>query len=249
MNYYNQNEYEQNLDQNLYQIKEEVVKDEIDVNIRLGFIRKVYGILTFQLLITSFFTLWCMYSESLQKFLINQVNIFYLIIFIEVVICIVMICFRGITRSVPINYILLLIFTCAESYIVGYICAFSEPKIVFMAACMTFAIVVFLTIYAMTTKTDISTQGSLIFLLLAVSFCLIIFNIFLRYKILWVIISSISVFIFGIYIVYDTQLILGNKTEMLKEDDYILASFLIYTDIISLFLHILSLLNIISSSN
>ena len=50
MNYYNQNEYKQNLEQNLYQIKEETVKDEIDANIRLGFIRKVYGILTFQLL-------------------------------------------------------------------------------------------------------------------------------------------------------------------------------------------------------
>ena len=248
MNYYNQNEYEQNLDQNLYQIKEETVKDEIDVNIRLGFIRKVYGILTFQLLITSFFTLCCMSSESIQKFLINQTGLFYLVIFVEIILCFIIIFVRGITRSVPLNYFLLLIFTLAESYIVGFICSLSNPKIVFMAACMTFAIVVFLTIYAMTTKTDITTQGSILFLLLAVSLCLIVFNIFLRFKFLYVIICCISVFIFGIYIIYDTQLILGKKNEILKVDDYILGSFLIYTDIISLFLNILSLLNIVSSN-
>ena len=33
--------------------KEDEIKTEINVNIRLGFIRKVYGILTFQLLFTS----------------------------------------------------------------------------------------------------------------------------------------------------------------------------------------------------
>ena len=129
MNYYNQNEYEQNLDQNLYQIKEETVKDEIDVNIRLGFIRKVYGILTFQLLITSFFTLCCMSSESIQKFLINQTGLFYLVIFVEIILCFIIIFVRGITRSVPLNYFLLLIFTLAESYIVGFICSFSNPKL------------------------------------------------------------------------------------------------------------------------
>ena len=115
-----------------------------------------------------------MSSESLQKFLINQRGLFYLVIFVEIILCFIIICVRGITRSVPLNYFLLLIFTLAESYIVGFICSFSNPKIVFMAACMTFAIVVFLTIYAMTTKTDITTQGSILFLLLAVS----LFNIF-----------------------------------------------------------------------
>ena len=159
-----------------------------------------------------------------------------------------MICCKGITRSVPLNYILLFIFTFAESYIVGFICAFTNPKIVFMAACMTFIIVVFLTIYAITTKNDITMSGSMIFLLSATFLCLIIFNFFFRFKFLHVIICCLGVFIFGIYIVYDTQLILGNKTEMLQVDDYILGSYLLYTDIISLFLNLLSLLNMFSSN-
>ena len=246
MEYSNPNDY--NLNQNLYGEKEEEIKNEIEVNIRLGFVRKVYGILTFQLLFTSFFSLWCMSSDSLKKFLLENRGLFYLIFFLEIALSFTIICCKGITRSVPINYILLMIFTFAESYIVGFICAFTDPKIVFMAACMTFVIVVSLTIYAITTKIDITMKGSVIFLLSASLLCLIFFNIFFRFKLLHVIICCFGVFLFGIYIVYDTQLILGNKREIIQVDDYILGSYLIYTDIIGLFLYLLSLLNTISSN-
>lgn len=241
MEYSNQNPYMENYNQ--YQEKEEEIKTEINTTIRLGFIRKVYGILTCQLLFTSLFCLCCMYSESLKLFLISNRGIYYLIVFLELVIMIVMICCRGITRSVPINYILLGLFTIAESYIVGFICSLTSPKIVFMAACMTCIMVIFLTIYAITSKTDITTKGSIVFLLSAALFCLVIFNFFFRMKILHVIICCLGVIIVGFYIIYDSQLIIGNKREMLQIDDYILGSFLIYTDIISLFLYLLSLFN------
>ena len=242
--YSNQNEYEQNMNQDLYhQEKEEEIKAEIDVNIRLGFIRKVYGILTFQLLFTSIFCLCCITSESLKKFLISNVPLFDILLILEIIVSFTIICCKGISRKVPLNYILLFIFTFAESYIVGFICAFTNPKVVFMAATMTFIIVIFLTIYAITTKTDISMQGSLMFIFSAGLLCLVIFNFFFRFKLLHVIICCGCVVIFGFYIVYDTQLIIGNKSEMIQVDDYILASYMIYTDIIGLFLQLLSLFN------
>ena len=243
MNYTNQNEYEQNYNQEIYQVKQEDVKEEIEVNIRLGFIRKVYGILTVQLLLTTLFSLWCMFSDSLKIFLITHRLLYFLAIIFELVIMIVMMCCRGVTRSFPINYILLATFTVLESYIVGLICAFSNPKVVFMAACMTLIITFLLTIYAITTKTDITTKGSILFLISGVLFCLVIFNFFFRMKILHVIICCIGVLIAGFYIVYDTQLIVGNKRELLEIDDYILGSFFLYIDIINLFLYLLSLFN------
>ena len=109
MNYSNQNEY-YNYNEEIYQEKQDDVKEEIEVNIRLGFIRKVYGILTVQLLFTSLFTLWCMMSDSLKIFMLQNRYLYYLVIFLELFIIIVMICFRGVSRSVPINYILLGIF-------------------------------------------------------------------------------------------------------------------------------------------
>jgi FtsH-binding integral membrane protein len=43
----------------------------------------------------------------------------------------------------------------------------------------------------------------------------------------------------GIYIIYDTQLIVGEKSEKFSIDDYIFASVCLYVDIIRMFLYIL----------
>jgi len=46
---------------------------------------------------------------------------------------------------------------------------------------------------------------------------------------------------FSAYIIYDTQLILGNRAREFSIDDYILAAMNLYLDIINLFLEILRL--------
>jgi FtsH-binding integral membrane protein len=48
--------------------------------------------------------------------------------------------------------------------------------------------------------------------------------------------------IYSVYILIDTQLILGGKNKELTMDDYILGSVILYTDIISLFIKILQIL-------
>ena len=247
----NQNQYQDNYllneaDYNSNQMQQEKleeIKEEITLNIRLGFIRKVYGIISIQLFITSIVTLICMYSTSVKIFLIEHIGLFWLNFILYVFLSIIITCVRGISRRVPHNYIILLIFTLSQSYIVGFICAFTKPKIVFMAATMTFIMVVFLTLYAITTKSDITMMGSLFFIFGSAFLGLAMFNFFFRFELLHVIISCIGVGLFGLYIVYDTQLIIGNKSEILKVDDYILGAFLIYTDIISIFLQILQILN------
>lgn len=52
----------------------------------------------------------------------------------------------------------------------------------------------------------------------------------------------IGVMLFGIYLIIDTQMILGGKTIELSIDDYALAAMLLYIDIIQIFLYILQLL-------
>ena len=54
---------------------------------------------------------------------------------------------------------------------------------------------------------------------------------------------GIGVLIYSIYLVIDTQLIMGGKRYELEIDDYILAAFILYTDIIMIFLYILRLLS------
>jgi len=47
--------------------------------------------------------------------------------------------------------------------------------------------------------------------------------------------------LFGIYLIYDTQLILGGKYDQLDLEDYILGALLLYSDIIGLFIQLLQL--------
>ena len=234
--------------ENTYSSKEEEIRIEINTTIRLGFIRKVYGILSFQLLMTTLFCLYAMNSQSLKEYMLYHRGIIYLMCFITFVISIIASCCSGLMRQVPLNYILLFAFTFGESYIVGFICAYTNPQVVFMAAVMTFVMVVSLTLYAINTKNDITMQGGFIFIFSAAVLLFIIFGFFTRNRLYHVIIALVCVILFSLYLINDTQLILGNRQEMIQVDDYILGAFELYIDIIQIFLNLLQVLNYFSDS-
>lgn len=222
---------------------------EIQIGMRLGFIRKVYGILSVQLLITTIFTLFSMYWTSWKQFQMGHIGIAWIMIILTFVLPIIIICCPGSMRQVPQNYIVLFLFTFAESYLVSFVCALTQPQLVFMAAFMTFALVVSLTIYAMTTKTDFTIQGGLLFIL-GCAFCLFsIFGLFTNNKIFHIILCVGGIILFGLYLIYDTQLILGKQGESLDIEDYILGSFMLYTDIVYIFMRILELLQMLQGGN
>jgi FtsH-binding integral membrane protein len=60
----------------------------------------------------------------------------------------------GLSRTTPINYILLAIFTLAESYLVSFICTLYETESVLMCGALTVAVTAGLTVHALTTKKD-----------------------------------------------------------------------------------------------
>ena len=215
------------------------------LNPRIGFIRKVYGILCFQLLLTILLCLAAMYSPSYFEFMLSGAGLALMIcaIVLTIVITILLFCCFGYARKVPTNYILLTIFTICEGYLVSYSCAATDPKIVFMAAIMTLGITVSLTIYAMTTKSDFTYMGGCLFVF-GMVFCLVgIFMLFTANPYLHVIYAAIGVCFYGLYLIYDTQLIMGNKRHELSNDDYILGAIIIYLDIILIFLYLLELLD------
>ena len=223
-------------------VSNEKIKD-ISIEIRLGFIRKVYGILSAQLLLTSILSFIAMVSKSYQNFLLNHLGLIYFFLFLIIVISIIIQCCSNLMQSVPQNYIILFLFTFAESYVISFICAFSNHKLVFMAAFMTFVMCLSLTLYAINTKSDFTTKGGLLFILCAGLILFSIFGLFTNNKFFHILISTLGVILFGFYLIYDTQLIIGNKSELIEMDDYILGAFQLYLDIINIFLYLLDLLN------
>jgi len=56
-------------------------------------------------------------------------------------------------------------------------------------------------------------------------------------------ISLIASMLSGLYLVYDIKMIMGNDRRKIGVDDYMLASVMIYLDIIRIFLEILKFVN------
>ena len=184
-----------------------------------------------------------MVSKSYQNFLLNHLGLIYFFLFLIIVISFIIQCCSNLMQSVPQNYIILFLFTFAESYVISFICAFSNHKLVFMAAFMTFVMCLSLTLYAINTKSDFTTKGGLLFILCAGLILFSIFGLFTNNKFFHILISTMGVILFGFYLIYDTQLIIGNKSELIEMDDYILGAFQLYLDIINIFLYLLDLLN------
>ncbi len=150
-----------------------------------------------------------------------------------------MICVRSLSRTVPTNYILLLIFTICESWLVSMVAGNYSPDIVLAAFGMTAGMTLGLTVYALTTKADFTVMWAGIWMF---GFSILMFGLFaiiFQSEVLYMFYCVLVVVLFGFYLIIDTQLILGGKRYELSEDEYILGALILYIDIIIIFLYLL----------
>lgn len=221
---------------------------QIDHMIRRGFILKTYGILISQLFITLAFISVTFFLSDETRLRLSENSLIYVLLVVSLiftfVILIMFICCRSTARNTPINYILLFAFTICMSYYCFVICLFYDRKYVIEALGLTIASTIGLTVYAFKTKTDYTYWGFVLFaLLFLIPLAALFFFWSPIYYVLFIIIGGII--IYSLYIVYDTQLILGGLGQSYRIDDYVLAALNLYIDIIYLFIRILQLLGII----
>mmetsp|Transcript_66255 Transcript_66255/g.92181 ORF Transcript_66255/g.92181 Transcript_66255/m.92181 type:complete len:184 (-) Transcript_66255:39-590(-) len=155
-------------------------------------------------------------------------------------------CNKEMARSVPSGYIILGLFTFCEAYGVSAVCKVyvdaGYGDCVAWAAVLTAMLTFALTAYAWKTKEDWTTMGPMLFVWGLAIFFMTIMAWLSGLDFAMVIISCLAVGVYGSYLIYDTQLIMGGKTYELQIDDYVWASAQIYLDIIILFLRILRIL-------
>ena len=152
------------------------------------------------------------------------------------------VCCKSVARKTPTNYILLFIFTACQAFVFSVICSFYSAADCLTAAGMTAAVTVALTFYACTTKTDFTVCGGLFFILSIALLCLILFSWVMTFAAWWhPFVSALLVVFYGLFLIYDTQLIAGGRKHELSFDDYIVGALLLYVDIMMLFLELLKL--------
>lgn len=209
--------------------------------VQIGFIRKVYGILSAQIVLTFGVAILAVNNQTLATFMLVNSWLVIVALVLSLVTLYALVCFVDFQRRVPYNYLTLFAFTACEAYIVAYFCLQFTAVQVYEAAFMAITLCVGLTIYACLTKTDFTLWGGFLFLALLVFVIGGCILTFFRAPLLMVIFDCIGLLLFGFYLIYDTQLILGTKSAMYSVDDYIMATMNLYLDLINIFLDVLSI--------
>lgn len=117
-----------------------------------------------------------------------------------------------------------------------------QSEDVLIAAGICTAVCLALTIFAMQTKWDFTACGGILFVCVIVLFLFGILAICMQNKVVNLIYASLGALIFSVYLVFDTQLMLGGKHKYsISPEEYIFAALNLYLDIINIFLYILAI--------
>eukprot|EP00933_Yihiella_yeosuensis_P067328 TRINITY_DN7209_c1_g1_i1.p1 TRINITY_DN7209_c1_g1~~TRINITY_DN7209_c1_g1_i1.p1 ORF type:complete len:262 (+),score=25.59 TRINITY_DN7209_c1_g1_i1:106-891(+) len=219
------------------------------VSIRKGFVRKVYGILTIQLVVTVLVAAQIVDAASNKQWILDHKWLLFLSIGMTFGTMCAMICCQEACRTFPTNYIFLFVFTFFEAVMIGFVSAMFTPQSVLLAAGVTVLIFLALTLYALFTPTDFTGMGPYLFAglmaLLIFGFILLLLPLFgVPIEVTTAVYDCLAVVLFSFFIIFDTQLMLGEfggHSVKISIDEYVFAALNLYMDIINLFIHLLSL--------
>eukprot|EP00066_Takifugu_rubripes_P014751 XP_011604017.1 PREDICTED: protein lifeguard 1-like isoform X3 [Takifugu rubripes] len=211
-------------------------------SIRRAFIRKVFLVLTTQLLVTFAFVAVFTFVKEVKEFvMVNTWTYFlsYAIFFVSV--CAISCC-GNLRRTHPWNLVALSILTLSMSYMVGMVASFHDTDSVVMAVGITAIVCFAVVLFSLQTKYDFTSCSGVLFVCLMVLLIFGLLCIFIRNRILHIVYGGLGALLFTCFLAVDTQLLLGNKQLALSPEEYVFAALNLYTDIINIFLYILAII-------
>ncbi|KAL3990224.1 Inhibitor of apoptosis-promoting Bax1 family protein [Acanthocheilonema viteae] len=206
------------------------------VAIRLEFLRKVFGILSLQLLITAVFCTTLYVTPEVRLFLQQQLWIVLASVIGSFILLFAMFIH---SRSVPLNYILLVSWTIMQSITIGAIVSFFDVKVIIEAVGLTAVTVAGLFVYTLQSKRDFQSHWAALFSISIVFLAVCFANLFLQSALFDFLMAAFGAVLFSIYLIFDIDRIMHHTSP----EDYIEACVSLYLDIINLFLRILQILN------
>ena len=203
----------------------------------MQFIRKVYTILTAQILLTTAMSTMSFFSDGYRTWIQSHAWMMWVSLFGAIGFMIATYWKR---KSYPTNLIFLAGFTGLEAYAISVITSFYESRIVVQALIITLAIFAFLTAFACQSKYDFTAWQPYLF---GGLWILIIFGFMSAFfphgKTIELIYGAAAALIFSGYILVDTQMVMRKY----HVEEEIAAAISLYLDVINLFLAILRILN------
>ncbi|XP_038135542.1 protein lifeguard 1 isoform X2 [Cyprinodon tularosa] len=210
-----------------------------DKTVRRAFVRKVFSILTLQLVFT--FSVVCVFTFSSAVKEVVQTNLWaYLSSFIVfAVVAIALTCCKSFNRRHPWNIVGLVLVTLSLSYMVGTIASFHDTTVVVIIMAVTLVISGAIIAYSAQTRYDFTIYYGVL-LILAVDF--IMFGFFCTFyysHVSSIVYGCLGALLYSLFLMIDCQLMMGKMSYRLSPEEYINAALMIYLDIILIFLYLL----------
>ncbi|NXD20663.1 LFG4 protein, partial [Spelaeornis formosus] len=206
------------------------------VHIRMAFLRKVYSILSVQVLLTTVTSAIFLYSAGVQAFVHERPALLLISGFGSLAVIVALTLYR---HQHPVNlYLLFGFYSLIDITLFLSVVSFYDVSIVLQAFILTTSVFLGLTAYTLQSKRDFSKFGASLFTCLWI----LIFSGFLRLffysETIELTFAAAGALLFCGFIIYDTHLLMHK----LSPEEYILAAINLYLDIINLFLHLLRFL-------
>ncbi|OQR68515.1 protein lifeguard 4-like [Tropilaelaps mercedesae] len=205
------------------------------VTIRMGFLRKVYGILSLQLLVAVVLTAVAMFLPPVRLFISENHWMLPMSFVLSMATLLGLFVKR---RETPANYILLGFYTVLQAYTISVVVSFYDQLVVLHAFLLTLTVTAALTVFTLQTKWDFTAMPAVLLSFLLVLILGQLMNALFPSSSGELLLSIFGAGLFSMFIVVDTQMIMHRSSP----EDYMLATVELYMDILNLFLHILRIL-------
>lgn len=209
------------LGQGDWEIDEDMkLNESVDIAIRMAFVRKVYGILAAQLTLTFGLALWFNLHTAAAVWLVR--NPWLLITAMIVTCCSIcaMACIPSAARTSPTNYIILFVISLAMGVVIGYSTGAVSTPAFAMAAGITAAVTLAVSLFACQTKYDFTGMyvsvcainvpagfGPYLFVFMIILLIFGIIAAIIRNQIVHLVYASLGALLFSFYLIVDTQVI------------------------------------------
>uniref|UniRef100_A0A3P8VDT6 Protein lifeguard 2 n=1 Tax=Cynoglossus semilaevis TaxID=244447 RepID=A0A3P8VDT6_CYNSE len=193
-----------------------------DLNVRRVFIRKVYSILMIQLLVTLAIVALFTFSDPVKDYIQSNPGWYWASYAVFFVTYLTLSCCSAPRRQFPWNLIL-----------------YYNTKSVVMCLGITASVCFLVTLFSFQTKMDVTSYQGVLFI-----FCMVmlisglVLALVLPFQYVpWLdgIYAVLGAILFTMFLVFDTQLLMGNKHYSMSPEEYIFATLNIYLDIIYIF--------------
>lgn len=216
--------------------------------IRKTFVQKVFTIVSAQLAITLAFVATFTFHQGALKYAYSNPWLMNVSMISTLVLTLIMSFSQSARRTAPMNMILLGAYTICQGFLVGIMSSLYQVEEVVYAVALTCAIVFGLTIYASTTKEDFTMKGGMmVSMILALSVGSLV-SIFYRGAFFNFILACGGAAAFSMYIIYDLQMIMGDRKLSISPEEYIFAALNLYVDIIRIFMELLKILRYLNEA-